>query len=218
MTRRGPIALLALLALLSPLAACGSDDDSASDPGSSDGAGTEVSDDAELAATVEHYADGVHASYEATLTSATAMDEAIDAFLAEPSEASLTAARDAWLAARDDYGVTEAFRFYGGPIDDDDGPRGPDQRLADGRGLRRLRRGRSRPPGSSTTPTTYPEITADAAGRRSTRTGGETNISTGWHAIEFLLWGQDLSDDGPGDRPVTDYTDRARTPSGAAPT
>ena len=31
--------------------------------------------------------------------------------------------------------------------------------------------------------------------------GGETNISTGWHAIEFLLWGQDLSDDGPGAPP-----------------
>ena len=36
--------------------------------------------------------------------------------------------------------------------------------------------------------------------------GGETNISTGWHAIEFLLWGQDLSADGPGARPLTDYT------------
>jgi putative iron-regulated protein len=35
--------------------------------------------------------------------------------------------------------------------------------------------------------------------------GGETNISTGYHAIEFLLWGQDLSADGPGTRPYTDY-------------
>ena len=36
--------------------------------------------------------------------------------------------------------------------------------------------------------------------------GGETNVSTGWHAIEFLLWGQDLDPDGPGARPVSDYT------------
>ena len=35
--------------------------------------------------------------------------------------------------------------------------------------------------------------------------GGEENVTTGWHAIEFLLWGQDLNDDGLGDRPVTDY-------------
>jgi putative iron-regulated protein len=39
----------------------------------------------------------------------------------------------------------------------------------------------------------------------------------GWHAIEFLLWGQDLSATGPGDRPVSDFVagqgnnDRRRT-------
>ena len=31
-------------------------------------------------------------------------------------------------------------------------------------------------------------------------------MSVGYHAIEFLLWGQDLSETGPGNRPVTDYT------------
>jgi putative iron-regulated protein len=35
--------------------------------------------------------------------------------------------------------------------------------------------------------------------------GGEANVSTGWHAIEFLLWGQDFDDKGPGSRPYTDY-------------
>ena len=50
-----------------------------------------------------------------------------------------------------------------------------------------------------------PEITTDVL-VAANEEGGETNISTGWHAIEFLLWGQDLSDDGPGARPVTDYT------------
>jgi putative iron-regulated protein len=35
---------------------------------------------------------------------------------------------------------------------------------------------------------------------------GEANISCGYHAIEFLLWGQDLSADGPGNRAHTDYT------------
>jgi len=36
---------------------------------------------------------------------------------------------------------------------------------------------------------------------------GETNISIGYHAIEFLLWGQDISPDGPGNRSWTDYSD-----------
>jgi putative iron-regulated protein len=37
--------------------------------------------------------------------------------------------------------------------------------------------------------------------------GGEENIAAGWHAIEFLLWGQDLDADGPGARPFSDYVD-----------
>jgi len=35
---------------------------------------------------------------------------------------------------------------------------------------------------------------------------GEENISMGYHAIEFLLWGIDQSAEGPGERPFTDYT------------
>lgn len=82
--------------------------------------------DATLSAeVVEHYADGVFASYGASLDSATAMSDTIDTFLATPTEDTLTAARQSWLDARPDYGVTEAFRFYGGPIDADDaGPEG----------------------------------------------------------------------------------------------
>jgi putative iron-regulated protein len=34
---------------------------------------------------------------------------------------------------------------------------------------------------------------------------GEKNITAGFHAIEFLLWGQDLNDDGPGRRSFRDY-------------
>src|SRR6185437_13188143 len=35
----------------------------------------------------------------------------------------------------------------------------------------------------------------------------EANVGTGYHAIEFLLWGQDLHGTGPGagERPATDY-------------
>ena len=50
-----------------------------------------------------------------------------------------------------------------------------------------------------------PEITTDVL-VAANEEGGESNISTGWHAIEFLLWGQDLSADGAGARPLTDYT------------
>lgn len=173
------------------LAACGDDDDGAGDV---------------LGEAVATYAEGVHASYAASLTSATAMDEAIDAFLADPDEETLRAAKEAWLTARDDYGLTEAFRFYGGPIDDEeDGPEGlinawpMDEAYVD------YVEGDPEA-GIVNDPDTYPTIDA-ALLTELNEAGGETNISTGWHAIEFLLWGQDLRDDGAGERPVSDYVD-----------
>jgi putative iron-regulated protein len=43
--------------------------------------------------------------------------------------------------------------------------------------------------------------------------GVEANVATGYHAIEFLLWGQDLHGTGPGagERPATDYSTTACT-------
>lgn len=172
--------------------ACGGDDDSGSD-------------DASLEDAVATYANGVHASYQASLTSATAMDAAIDAFVAAPTAETLEAAKQAWLAARNDYGPTEAFRFYGGPIDDDEtGPEGlinawpMDEAYVD------YVEGDAEA-GIVNDPATYPTIDATVLTELNEK-DGETNISTGWHAIEFLLWGQDLSTTGPGERPVEDYT------------
>ncbi|MDE2993423.1 MAG: peptidase m75, imelysin, partial [Chloroflexota bacterium] len=74
---------------------------------------------------VANYANGVHNLYSQSLASAMAMDQAIDRFLADPTPARLEAAKRMWLIARDDYGVTEVFRFYDGPIDHpEDGPEG----------------------------------------------------------------------------------------------
>ena len=155
---------------------------------------------------VETYAQGVHASYTASLASATALNEAIDAFVADPTEETMQSAKDAWLTARDDYGVTEAFRFYGGPIDnEEDGPEGllnawpMDEAYID------YVEG-DLSAGIVNDPDTYPTIDA-ALLTELNEAGGETNISTGWHAIEFLLWGQDLDEEGPGARPASDYVD-----------
>jgi putative iron-regulated protein len=168
--------------------------------------GSDESAGADLDAVVQTYADGVHASYTASLASATAMDSAVDAFVAAPTDETLTAAKDAWLAARDDYGPTEAFRFYGGPIDaEEDGVEGllnawpMDEAYVD------YVEGAPES-GIINDAATYPTIDA-ALLLDSNEAGGEANISTGWHAIEFLLWGQDLSLDGPGARPAADYVD-----------
>lgn len=172
-----------------------------------EGAGASLSDEqaAEAATT---YADVVFAAYDANVTAATELHDAIDTFVEAPSEEGLQAAKDAWLAARDLYGPTEVFRFYDGPIDDpDDGPEGQinawpmDEAYVD-------YTEDAPDAGLVADAETLPEITEETI-TAVNEEGGETNISTGWHAIEFLLWGQDLSEDGPGARPLTDYTDDA---------
>lgn len=203
------------LALALLVAACGDDDDAAPATGDESSHAEAPVDDADAGSgevdplateVIAHYAEGAHASYGASLASATAMDEAIDAFLADPTDETMAAAKDAWLAARDDYGPTEVFRFYGGPIDNDDrGVEGlvnawpMDEAYVD------YVEG-DPDSGIVNDPETYPEIDAELLVSLN-EDGGETNISTGWHAIEFLLWGQDLSADGPGTRPVSDYVD-----------
>lgn len=169
-----------------------------------DGASLEMSDEqAEAVATT--YADVVLASYDGAVASAEALRTTITDFVADPTEANLDAAKAQWLVARDDYGPTEVFRFYDGPIDNaEDGPEGQinawpldeayiDYTVDDDAA------------GIVNDVDGFPEITTEVL-VSANEEGGETNISTGWHAIEFLLWGQDLSEDGPGERPVTDFT------------
>lgn len=202
--RRPLVTLLAALLALGLVAAgCGSDDGD-DEAGSDDDSSLTVSEDL-ARGVVETYAAGVHSSYEASLASAEEMSTAIDAFLADPTDETQAAAQDAWLAARDDYGPTEAFRFYGGPIDHEDtGTEGLINAWPLDEAYIDHVEGDAEA-GIVNDPETYPEIDADLLVSLNEE-GGEANISTGWHAVEFLLWGQDLADDGNGDRPATDYT------------
>lgn len=155
------------------------------------------------ASVAAHYATLVHANYEDVLTTARTMQEAIRAFTATPSVDTLAAARKSWLMAREFYGQTDAFRFYGGPIDNDNGPEG---------------RINAWPMDESYVDSVEGKKTAGLVNNRKlvitkkslsglNERGGEENIATGWHAIEFMLWGQDLSETGPGNRNFEDFVD-----------
>ncbi|MFM2328563.1 MAG: hypothetical protein RLZZ494_666 [Pseudomonadota bacterium] len=159
-------------------------------------------------AVARHYATLVLTNYEDTLGAALTLQQKVQAFVAAPSADGLTAARQAWLAAREWYGQTEAFRFYGGPIDDAKGPEGRinawplDESYIDyvkGRADAGLVQNRRL------------AISKTSLAKMNER-GGEENISTGWHAIEFLLWGQDQSPTGAGNRSFEDYVD-GKTPN-----
>ena len=155
---------------------------------------------------VAHYADIVHAGYADSHKQAVALQRALQVLTDRPSAAALEAAKNAWKRARIPYGQTEAFRFYGGPIDDADGPEGlinawpMDESYVD-YVLDNPRAGIINDPDAPITREVLVALNEQ---------GGEENVSTGYHAIEFLLWGQDLSADGPGARPVSDYEEAPR--------
>jgi putative iron-regulated protein len=195
-----------VLALVGAACSGDDDDDDAAPKDEGSGGSTELTvDSADLEAVATTYADLVYASYDDAVTGATDVQTAIAAFIAGPTDQTLEAAKQAWLDARDLYSPTEVFRFYDGPIDNpDDGPEGQinawplDEAYID--------YVEGDPEAGIVNDTAgVPEITTETI-VDANEAGGETNISTGWHAIEFLLWGQDLSDTGPGERPVTDYT------------
>lgn len=191
---------LALPALL--VLSCSSALSCSSDSNNNNNNGTGV--EPPTAEAVATYAKIVEASYADSHQTAVLLNTAIEAFLAAPDEAKLQAAKQAWLDSREPYLQTEVYRFYDGPIDNpDDGPEGLinawplDENYIDytvdepGAGI------------VNNTPAA--EITASLL-EDANEVGGDANISTGYHAIEFLLWGQDLSETGPGERPATDYT------------
>ncbi len=153
-------------------------------------------------AALRTYADIALATYTDSLSEAESLDEALRELVDSPSEQALDGAREAWLDARVPYLQTEVYRFYGGPIDNEvDGPEGllnawpMDENYVD------YVRGE---PDSGIVNDPSVEISPESLAALNEQQG-DKNISTGYHAIEFLLWGQDFNEEGPGERPYTDY-------------
>lgn len=155
------------------------------------------------AAVVRQYAINLHQNYADVVVKVHALQDAVDAFVANPSAAGLDAARQAWLDARPVYGECEVSRFYAGPIDGLQGGMNEwpiDENFIDYTFVN--------PTGGIINDTvTYPQLTEQVL-RAADERGGIENLSTGFHALEFLLWGQRADQtQGPGDRPYTDYVD-----------
>jgi len=159
---------------------------------------------------VSKYAQLVYKDYQRAYEDALKLQASIDTFLEKPSETTLDAAKQTWLASRDTYGQTEAFRFYEGPIDfaDANGNEGPEARLnawpMDEAYIDYVQGN----PDTGIVNNEGLEI-SKAALTDKNQADDEAEVATGYHAIEFLLWGQDLSLETPGTRPASDYADTA---------
>lgn len=178
----------------------------------------------EKAEVLDTYADIAAAKYADSVAAAEALQTAVDALLAEPSTEGLEAARAAWRAARVPYMQTEAYRFGNAIVDDWEGRVNAwplDEGLIDYvdptyggatdenkyAALNVIANPTFTLSGqqidaSEITPALLEETLQEAD-------GVEANVATGYHAVEFLLWGQDLNgtDAGAGDRPWTDYAE-----------
>src|SRR5882672_6252072 len=173
------------------------------------------------------YGDIAHAMYEDSLNTAKTLQSAVVAFLADPTPAKLSAARDAWKAARVPYSQSEGFRFGNAVVDGWEGKVNNwplDEGLIDyvaasyGKtsdenplytlnviANKQIRIGARQVDASV--------INRNLLRQLQTAQGVESNVATGYHAIEFLLWGQDLHGTGPGagERPASDYNLNACT-------
>jgi putative iron-regulated protein len=174
-------------------------------------------------AVLTHYADLALAKYGDALTAAQALQKAVGTLIATPSEANLQAARAAWKAARVPYQQTEVFRFGNAIVDDWEGKVNAwplDEGLIDYVDVSLYGDGNEENPLANANVIANPKLElsgkvidattidkallADALHEAD---GIETNVATGYHAIEFLLWGQDRNGTGPGagDRPASDF-------------
>ncbi|MFY4862892.1 imelysin family protein [Aliarcobacter butzleri] len=192
------------------------------------------------ASILEAYANIALDNYTNALKDAKNLKVAIDKFSKAPTQENFDAAKKAWLDSRESYGSTEIFRLSNGPIDAEEGwiadaygslegqinawpldenmidyTVDAEGKLTSGNIIDTV--GKFNPGGEDSKEVDVTKITVDALTDLN-ENGGEANVSTGYHAIEFLLWGQDqdyanFMDDnvtkGPmtaGQRPLTDFT------------
>ena len=170
---------------------------------------------------LSHYAAMAHAKYEDSLVAAHGLQEAVDRLIAAPTEAALAAARAAWTAARVPYQQSEVYRFGNAIVDDWEGKVNAwplDEGLIDYVAASYGAESEENPayranivasPSVAFAGETIDARVIDKALLEALHElgGVEANVTTGYHAVEFLLWGQDLNGTGPGagQRPASDF-------------
>jgi putative iron-regulated protein len=153
------------------------------------------------------YIQSAHQMYLAAERAAKKLQSAIHALLKNPTEKNLQHAKDAWLIAREYYLPTEVFRYYDGPID---GPATPDRMAGPESRINAWPLNEAvidALPNNSSAALIYDAsvpMTIESIKKRD-QASDEADVTTGFHAIEFVLWGPDISPTGPGARPATDF-------------
>ncbi|MCL1084461.1 imelysin family protein [Shewanella psychromarinicola] len=190
--------------------------------------------------TLSTYAAIASSNYQDAVMDAKKLQAAISDFAKAPTETKLQSAKEAWLVSRESYGTTEVFRLSNGPIDAEDGWVAEaygslegelnswplDENMIDYTMDANNKRtsgniidtkGMFTPGGEDVSSVDVSAITPEALGALNTN-GGDANVAVGYHAIEFMLWGQDQDYNNmiedtitngaltAGQRPLSDFT------------
>ena len=157
-----------------------------------------------------HYAELAHTKYSDALQTAHSLQQAINTFINEPNQQTHEDAKAAWKIARVPYGQTEVYRFGNANVDDWEGQVNAwplDEGLIDYVNTDAYEFEEGNDFGQANIIAGNDEITVDLLRGLHEKGGSEANVATGYHAVEFLLWGQDLNADSKdqGLRSHTDY-------------
>ncbi|MDQ7085667.1 MAG: imelysin family protein [Sulfurovum sp.] len=189
------------------------------------------------------YANIATDNYALVLEDVIALEKAVKAFTSKPTKEGLDHAKTAWLRSRESYGQTEIFRLVEGPIDAQEGwvyemyggvegelnawplDENMIDYMIDAKGQKTANniidtQGIFTPQGMDSKGVDVRAITVESLTALN-ENGGNANVATGYHAVEFLLWGQDQDYANfvkdtvshgattAGQRPVSDYTSDA---------
>ncbi|AKK20274.1 peptidase [Candidatus Liberibacter africanus] len=170
---------------------------------------------------LHNYATIAHAKYEDSVIYARILDSAIETLISNPNKKNLENARLQWIKARIPYQQSEVYRFGNQNIDmldkkvnswpldeglidyvnssypkeNDDNDLSTANIIANSKIF------------TKGTEINVSTISPDLLRKLHRANGIDTNITTGYHVIEFLLWGQDLKTNvrESGTRPYTDF-------------
>ena len=168
-----------------------------------------------------NYSNIAEAKYKDALTLAKKMHRSIELFMKDPNESNFNKVKDSWLEARTVYQQTEVFRFGNPIVDDWEGKVNAwplDEGLIDYvdntnyyptendfSNFNVIANKKLKVEGELVDASI---INTNLLSSKLHEIGGnEANVAIGYHAIEFLLWGQDLNGtkSGSGNRTYTDF-------------
>lgn len=154
----------------------------------------------------DNHADIAYAAYSDSKVAALSLQESVNTFIAAPTEANLLIAKAAYKAIRAPYQQSEIMRFdsiitVGENLDADGGPASVDEWEGqvnawplDENHINTIIAGSE-------------DINVDLLLSENGADDNDANVTTGIHAVEFMLWGSDLhgTEAGAGERPASDF-------------